>query len=282
MGGEPGDSDRLDQTWGLCLLLASGKAEVPPHACVFFQPSLIVGALPSEVARQPSNWNYRGGHRRGQAGATRARKLAAVNSFFGHLEDCGIIAHNPAKGTPRPKQEVKQPRVLTEKEYGRLREVCQSHSHDRALIELFLQTGLRLSEVANPTLADLELPPKDTARGLGAVTVVGKGRKRRTVSLNWKACDALRVYLSGRTSRHTSPVFLSKSGVLLTPTGRATSRRPSPVRIVAWSSPSSGSSPSARTAASSTRLRSLMPASRSVAGGYVSSTSRRRPPTRSW
>jgi integrase/recombinase XerC len=98
--------------------------------------------------------------RRGQAGATRARKLAAVKSFFSYLEDSGIIERNPAKAISRPKQELREPRVLTEGEYKRLRDASQHHRRDRALIELFLQTGLRLSKVSSLTLGDLELPPR--------------------------------------------------------------------------------------------------------------------------
>ena len=52
--------------------------------------------------------------RHGQASATRARKLAAIKSFFGCLEDSELIGGNPARGIPRPKQEVAEPRVLTE------------------------------------------------------------------------------------------------------------------------------------------------------------------------
>ena len=155
--------------------------------------------------------------RSGQAGATRARKLAAVKSFFDYLEDSGIVDRSPAKGIPRPKQEVREPRVLAEEEYRRLREAGQAHSRDRALIELFLQTGLRLSEVATLTLSDLKLPPQDTAGAIGAVTVNGKGRKRRTVSLNWRACEALCAYLAHRQSSRESAVFLSRGGERLTP-----------------------------------------------------------------
>jgi len=154
--------------------------------------------------------------RRGRSGATRARKLAAVKSFFGYLEDSGIIGRNPAKGFSRPKQEIREPRVLTEGEYNGLREACERRPRDKALIELFLQTGLRLSEVANLTFGGIELPPVGQPRCVGAVRVLGKGRKRRTVSLNWKACDALRAYLGNRTTPSTLPVFLSRTGKGLT------------------------------------------------------------------
>ena len=95
--------------------------------------------------------------RRGRAGATRARNLAAVKSFFCYLEDAGIIDLNPAKRIPWPKQEMREPKVLAEDQYVRLRAVCKHHARDRALIELFLQTGLRLTEVASLTLGDLQL-----------------------------------------------------------------------------------------------------------------------------
>ncbi len=73
-------------------------------------------------------------------------------------------------------------RVLTEDQYVRLRAACADHPRERALSELFLQTGLRVSEVASLTLGDLQIPPP---RSVGAVSVHGKGRKTRTVSLNW-------------------------------------------------------------------------------------------------
>jgi integrase/recombinase XerC len=85
------------------------------------------------------------------------------------------------------------------------------------LIELFLQTGLRLSEVASLTLDDLELPTSDESGSIGAVSVNGKGRKRRTVTLNSKACDALRAYLGARRSPSSEPVFWSRDGGRLSP-----------------------------------------------------------------
>ncbi|NIR00368.1 MAG: tyrosine-type recombinase/integrase, partial [Gemmatimonadales bacterium] len=72
---------------------------------------------------------------------------------------------------------------LSEQEYQLLRKACDSHLRDRALMELFLQTGLRLSEVASLTIGDLELPLDSERSCVGAVRVTGKGRKRRTVTL---------------------------------------------------------------------------------------------------
>jgi site-specific recombinase XerD len=153
--------------------------------------------------------------RRGQAGATRAQRLAAVKSFFSHVADCGLVAHNLARGILRPKQEAREPRVLTEEEYRRVRHTSKDHPRDKAIVELFLQTGLRLSEVAGLAVADLELPSNTGDGGIGAVRVMGKGRKRRTVTLNWKAAQALQAYLNGRCSSDSFCVFCSRTGKAL-------------------------------------------------------------------
>lgn len=146
--------------------------------------------------------------RRGLTGATRARGLAAIRSFFAYLTDADIIAANPASNVHRPKQAARTPRVLTEEEYRRLQAGCSDHPRDRAIIELFLQTGLRLSEVANLKLIDLLLPQKPDEQ-IGSVTVTGKGSKKRVVSLNWKACQAIDAYLGQRPCAKTDRVFLS-------------------------------------------------------------------------
>jgi site-specific recombinase XerD len=116
--------------------------------------------------------------RRGLAGATRARKLAAIRSFFSYLENAGLAPASPVAGIPRPMQEVRQPRVLTEPEYESLRASCRNQRRDRAIIEIFLQTGLRLPEVAALRVCDLELPTNSENRCIGTVRVTGKERKQ--------------------------------------------------------------------------------------------------------
>ena len=176
----------------------------------------------SEVERFHLHYYLAELDRRGRAGATRARKIAAIKSFFGYLEDMGVISANPARGIPRPKQEVHEPRVLTEAEYNRLQEACRGHQRDRAIIELFLQTGLRLSEVANLALLDAQVPTNGNPSSIGAVRVKGKGRKQRSVTLNWKACQAIAAYLTDRPAIDCPNLFLSKNGSALS--GRAIQR----------------------------------------------------------
>src|SRR5918911_282176 len=138
--------------------------------------------------------------RRGFSGSTRRRKVASIRSFFAFLQDAGMIQVSPALKLIPPERERMEPRVLSEAEYKRLLEAVRGDIRDQALIELLLQTGLRLSEVARLHVNHLSLPTKISKEpGYGdRVTVLGKGRKQRSVTLNYKVCSAIKNYLSIR------------------------------------------------------------------------------------
>jgi site-specific recombinase XerD len=127
-----------------------------------------------------------------------------------------VIDADPTKKLIPPEREYKEPRVLTEGEYKRLQLVVSQDpsfaaKRDIALIELLLQTGLRLSEAARLSTASVELPSKIAKDGApGSVHVIGKGRKDRTLTLNWKACRAIRDYLATRPDVEDPSLFLSK------------------------------------------------------------------------
>ena len=92
-------------------------------------------------------------------------------------------------------------------------EAVRHEPRDGAIIELLLQTGMRLSEIARLKLTDVELPARITKDpdGAGAVHVQSKGRRERTITLNWKACKAVRAYLSVRPDDTDDPsLFLTK------------------------------------------------------------------------
>jgi site-specific recombinase XerD len=150
--------------------------------------------------------------RRGYTGTTRRRKTSSIKSFFGFLKQYGYITNNEAEGLVPPVREYKEPRVLTTKEYQALLRACSHDIRDAAIIELLLQTGIRLSELARLTLDDIDLPkrvsrdPKDT----GTLFVHGKGRKERTISLNYKACKALKAWLKVRPNVDLNSLFVSK------------------------------------------------------------------------
>ena len=153
--------------------------------------------------------------RRGQTGATRRRKASSITSFFDFLRSANITQNNPAEKLVLPRRESHQPRVLSEPEYKRLLRACAHETRDAAIIELLLQTGIRLSELANLTVDDIELPSRITQdpTNVGTLRIRnGKGRKDRTIALNFKACKALKTYLTVRPKVEHDAVFITKFG----------------------------------------------------------------------
>ncbi|MDX9822381.1 MAG: tyrosine recombinase XerC [Syntrophales bacterium] len=147
---------------------------------------------------------------------TISRKIAALRSFFRFLQRRGRIDVNPAESVQSPKGEKHVPSVLSVDEVLKLLSTPFGEGvlglRNRALVELFYSTGIRLSELTGLNLADI-----DFAQDL--VKVRGKGRKERIVPAGARALAAVREYLDRRTelvrkasARNEEPVFLSKSG----------------------------------------------------------------------
>ncbi len=130
--------------------------------------------------------------RRGYKPSTRQRKTYAIKSLFRFLEHQGLAAENVASGLVPPRPEKREPRFLSEEEYQRLVRVCSHDPRDAAIIEVLLQTGMRLSELAGLTLADVEIPKRITRNpdNTGSVRVLRKGGKTQLLPLNYKACQA--------------------------------------------------------------------------------------------
>ena len=157
--------------------------------------------------------------RRGYAGTSRKRKTYALKSFFGFLCDSGYAREDIALRLIPPKTEQKEPRVLTKMEYTALLRACSHQPRDSAVIELLLQTGLRLSEVARLTVDDLELPNRieRDPNTVGRLHIIGKGRKDRWIPLNYKACRALKTWFKMRPEVDHDALFVTKFGKSMGP-----------------------------------------------------------------
>jgi len=133
-------------------------------------------------------------HKRGQARATSARKLAALRTFLRYLRREGLIAGDPGALVPTPKREVRMPAHLSEDEMSALIAAPADTPlgrRDHAILELFYASGLRLSELVGLDLEDLNLTAK-------MVRVLGKGGKQRIVPFNNSTATAVRAYLKDR------------------------------------------------------------------------------------
>ncbi len=152
---------------------------------------------------------------KGDAPLTVRRKLAALSSFYGFLQDTGQATHNPARGVPLPKVAQVLPTSLSEDQARRLLEAAHTPWH-RALVALLPFAGLRRSEVTAITLEDLDLEH-------GHLLVRGKGAKQRAVPLAPMVVQAIQEYLPCRPQTDSAHLFVSRVGGHALP-GRVTNR----------------------------------------------------------
>ncbi len=150
--------------------------------------------------------------RRGLQGSTRNRKVHTLKTFFSWLVGQDLFTSSPAARLVAPRAIKKEPHYLSEEEYRRLLRACSHHTRDAAIIEVFLQTGMRLSELARLTLRDIELPKRITRDidSMGSARVQRKGGKIERIPLNYKACQALAAYLKVRPQVEHDGLFVTK------------------------------------------------------------------------
>ncbi len=141
----------------------------------------------------------------GRTGTTRARKLISLQVFFQHLVHEHRIPHSPAATISRPKAIRRSHHFLRPEEYTRLLAEAGAHVRDFAILQVFLQTGIRVSELIAICRDDLDMDHKE-------LRIHGKGEKERVIPLEKKAMQALKSYLSIRPECVDTHVFLSYQG----------------------------------------------------------------------
>ncbi|MFB6262760.1 MAG: site-specific tyrosine recombinase XerD [Bradymonadaceae bacterium] len=162
---------------------------------------------------------------RGLKSRTVARKLSTVRGLFEHLVEAGVVESDPTDPVDSPNHGRNVPSVLSLDEVERLLEApdCSTPEgeRDRVMLEVLYATGLRVTELVELQLGDVDLNG-------GYVEVVGKGDKQRIVPLGEKAVEALEAYLdSGRPELlenqggpgSTPYVFVTRRGSSITRQG---------------------------------------------------------------
>ncbi|MCX5701880.1 MAG: tyrosine recombinase XerC [Candidatus Omnitrophica bacterium] len=143
------------------------------------------------------------------------RRLSSLRSFFKFLLRDGYLKTNPTLSLSSPKQEKHLPSFLTEDEVTKLIEAAlpkdERGMRDRAILETFYSTGMRISELVGLDVKDIDFIG-------GVVKVMGKGKKERIAPIGDVAVSRIRAYLEAR-KKQSEALFLNKSGRRITDRG---------------------------------------------------------------
>jgi integrase/recombinase XerC len=138
-------------------------------------------------------------------GIARARKMSALREYFRFLEGVEVITKSPTTGIETPKREKNGRQVLRPDEYTKMLSLAGANPRDYAILQVFLQTGIRVSELANLTVDDIDFIKP-------SITVRGKGSVEREIALEKKGIHALKSYLAVRVESFSPRVFLNYQG----------------------------------------------------------------------
>lgn len=133
-----------------------------------------------------------------------SRKLNSLKTFFRFLKEKGAVPTDPAAEVAHPKFESKKPRILTKMEYRALRDAARDNSRMSAIIELLLQTGMKIGELGRLEIDDLAA----TEIRIRAY----ESQEERTVLLNPAARRSLDRYLTHRPATKSTSLFVTKTG----------------------------------------------------------------------
>lgn len=135
-----------------------------------------------------------------------SRKINSIKSFFAYVVASGSLSENPSLNVTHPKYDIKPPRILNKIEYRALRDACREDARMAAIVELLLQTGMRISELANLQISDLDLNSNQiTIRAY-------ESHPERTIPLNQPVKESLNRYLDTRPKSGNTSVFITKTG----------------------------------------------------------------------
>ena len=142
-----------------------------------------------------------------------SRKLNSIRTFFRYLKNDGIIEQNPSLDVSHPKYIQSAPRIFSKLEYRALRDAAKEDIRTSAIIELLLQTGITISE-----LADIKLEHLDMTKEPGSLFIPKKNAKEsRTIPLNKAAMESVKKYIEKERPEieRAEHLFITKTGKAL-------------------------------------------------------------------
>ncbi len=136
-----------------------------------------------------------------------SRKTNSTKTFFKFLKSEGIVDKDVAANLKHPKVESKAPRILSRLEYRALRDAARDDPRTFAIIEVLLQTGITISELAGIKMEHINFDN-------GTLYIPARGSKgERTVPLNRAVIEALKQYIEeARPDKESDYLFITKTG----------------------------------------------------------------------
>jgi integrase/recombinase XerC len=164
-------------------------------------------------------------HRKGASPRSVSRRLSAVRCFFNYLMRTGVVSANPAINIQAPKPSRRLPATLDADEVASLLKLSTEDAlgmRDRAILELFYSSGLRLAELVGVDLGDIDFQD-------GTVRVTGKGNKTRVVPVGRHALEALKAWMLIR-----EPMVSKEEAMFVTQRGTRIACRTVQARLKRW------------------------------------------------
>ena len=141
------------------------------------------------------------------------RKISSIKSFYIFLVKRNFVKNSPLNDLVTPKQEKYLPESMSEAEVDKLLNspdvANKIENRDKAMIEMLYATGMRISELVNLKMTDVDMKRC-------VVKVFGKGSKERLVPFGETALDSLKSYLNDREQSSSKEIFLSNRGKKMT------------------------------------------------------------------
>jgi site-specific recombinase XerD len=206
----------LDQALAAFLRSLAGKNRSPATSRAYktdlsqfigwIQENNLVARRVDQIERADVGEYFSSLAQRGLTGVSRARKMAAIREYFRFLEDLGHIQRSPAIGVETPKKEKGTRTALRPDEYTRMLSAAGGNPRDYAILQVFLQTGIRISELCDLRLDDIDL------EGQMLKVQSGKGMVAREIELERKGIQAVRSWLAIRPQVADDHLFLNRYG----------------------------------------------------------------------
>src|SRR2546429_1621229 len=137
-----------------------------------------------------------------------SRKTNSTKTFFRFLKINEFVTDDPATLLAHPKFDTPPPRILSKLEYRALRDAARADIRISTIIEILLQTGIRIGELANLHLEDIDLQSKEPVLRVRP----NECHPERTIPLNRPAIDAVKRYLEVRPNTQETKLFVTKTG----------------------------------------------------------------------